>query len=248
MPPGGTWNLHLLSRGFTPLLRNRSVPSRRASLHLGPVYLAIFDVSCLDATLLGRAAAVVRNRRDIGNAGDLEAAGVQGTHRRLATGARATDAHFDVLHAVLLRSHTSLLGRHLRRERGGLARTAEAATARGRPGKRVPLAIGDRDDGVVERRVHVRDAVQHVLACLLRLLGTARGGRARCTSRCRGFGFLLVSHVSLPSYLNFARRSVQLHGLLARALARARVRARALAADRQTLAMTDAAVRAEVHE
>src|SRR5215510_7850221 len=48
--------------------------------------------------------------------------------------------------------------------------------------------------------------------------------------------------------LNLARRSVQLHGLLARALARARVGARALAADRQALAVAQAAVRAEVHE
>src|SRR5688500_11736682 len=42
MPPGGTSSLHLLSSGLMPLLRNRSVPSRRESLHLGPRYLAIF--------------------------------------------------------------------------------------------------------------------------------------------------------------------------------------------------------------
>src|SRR6185503_789028 len=139
-------------------------------------------VPYLDATLLGRAATVVRNRRDVRNAGDLEAAGIEGADRALSAGARATDADFDILHAVFLRRDTGLLGRHLRGERRRLARTAEAATARGRPGKRVPLAIGDRDDGVVERRVHVRDAVQHVLACLLRLL---RGGGASGT---RGAG------------------------------------------------------------
>ena len=37
VPPGGTVNLHLFSRGFAPLFRNRSVPSRRASLQVGPV-------------------------------------------------------------------------------------------------------------------------------------------------------------------------------------------------------------------
>ena len=54
--------------GRTPLFKNRSVPSRRDSLHLGPKYLAI--VKPLYSTLLGRAAAVVRNRRDVLDAGD----------------------------------------------------------------------------------------------------------------------------------------------------------------------------------
>src|SRR5688500_10016102 len=187
MPPGGTWNLHLLSRGLTPLFRKRSVPSRRASLHLGPMYRAICWVPALDAALFGRAAAVVRNRRDIRDARDLEAAGVQGTHSRLATRSWAADTHFDVLHAVFLRRIAGLLGGHLRRERRGFARTAKAATTRGRPGQRVSLAIGDRDDGVVERRVHVRDAVEHVFSCLLRLLratgGGGAGGATRSSSR-----------------------------------------------------------------
>src|SRR5688572_8050419 len=52
----------------------------------------------------------------------------------------------------------------------------------------------------------------------------------------------------LPNYLNFARRSIQLHGLLARTLARARVGARTLTTNRKTLAMAHAAIRAQVHE
>ena len=36
-PPGGTSSLHFVSSGFTPLFRNRSVPSRRASLQVGPM-------------------------------------------------------------------------------------------------------------------------------------------------------------------------------------------------------------------
>jgi len=43
-PPGGTSSLHFDSRGFTPLFRNRSVPSRRDSLHFGPVYFAITNL------------------------------------------------------------------------------------------------------------------------------------------------------------------------------------------------------------
>src|ERR1700760_684236 len=48
--------------------------------------------------------------------------------------------------------------------------------------------------------------------------------------------------------LNLARRRVHLHGLLARALACARIGARALAAHRQALAMPNTAIAAEIHQ
>src|SRR5690606_10808178 len=51
-----------------------------------------------------------------------------------------------------------------------------------------------------------------------------------------------------PCALALARRGVQLHRLLARALAGARVGARALAAHRQALAVTHAAPCAQVHQ
>src|SRR5262245_27519547 len=104
----------------------------------------------LYAALLGRTASVVRNRRHVRDAGDLEPAVVERPHRRLAPGARAADAHLDVLHAVLLRRRAGLLGRDLGGERRRLARAAEAAAAGGRPRQRVALAVGDRDDRVVE--------------------------------------------------------------------------------------------------
>src|SRR5438270_62513 len=169
VPPGGTVNLHLFSSGFTPLFRNRSVPSRRASLHVGPVYRAI--VSSLNPASLRRPATVVRDRRHVGDAGDLQTAVVERAHRGLASRPRSADAHLDVLHAVLLRGDTGLLRRHLRGERCALARAAKAAAARGRPRVRIPLPVGDGDDGVVEGPVHVRDRIEHVLAGLLRLLG-----------------------------------------------------------------------------
>src|ERR1700761_6541106 len=79
-PPGGTSSLHFDSRGLTPLFRKRSVPSRRESLHFGPVYLAITDLydfgTRLNATLLGRTAAVMRDRRNVFDVGDLETAAV----------------------------------------------------------------------------------------------------------------------------------------------------------------------------
>src|ERR1700687_780747 len=139
----------------------------------------------LNATLLGGTAAVVRDRRNVRNARDLQPAGVERTHRRLAprTGAGHTD--FDALHAVLLRGGTGLLGRHLGRKRRALARTAKTTAARGRPGQRIALPIGDRDDRVVERCMHVSDRVEHVLARLLGLLRPAADARLLC---------LLISH------------------------------------------------------
>src|SRR5665213_1820780 len=115
MPPGGTCSLHLLSSGLAPLLINRSVPSRRASLQVGPVYRAISVVpqAALNATLLWRTAAVVRNRRDVGNARDLEAAGIECPYGRFTSGTGPADANFDVLDAVLLRGDSGLLGGHL---------------------------------------------------------------------------------------------------------------------------------------
>src|SRR6185369_15572701 len=96
-------------------------------------------------------------------------------------------AHFHILQAMLLRGIARLLGGHLRGKGRALARATETATTRSGPGQRVALPVGDRDDRVVERRVDVRDPVQHVLACLL---GFLRG----CSS-VRGCG-LLVGHLA----------------------------------------------------
>src|SRR5687767_12723117 len=113
----------------------------------------------LNAPLLGRTAAVVRNRRDVRNVGDLQAAGIERTDSGLAARARALDAHFHHLHAMLLRGVASLLGGDLRGERGALTRATEAAATGRRPRQSVALPISDRDDGVVEGRMHVRDRI-----------------------------------------------------------------------------------------
>src|ERR1700729_4077310 len=136
-PPGGTSSLHFDSRGFTPLFRNRSVPSRRDSLHFGPVYFAIANL--LNATLFGRTTAVMRNRRDVFDVGDLQPAAIQGPYCGFAAGTGAHDPNFHVLHAVLLSRGARTLGGNLRRERRGLARATIAAAAGGRPGQGVSL-------------------------------------------------------------------------------------------------------------
>src|SRR5690242_20539327 len=96
----------------------------------------------LNPAFLGWTAAVVRDRRDVDDVGDLVTQRVQRTHRRLAARAGALDAHFQRLHAVVQRDTAGLLGGDLRGERGGLARTAEARAAGRRPGERVALAVG----------------------------------------------------------------------------------------------------------
>src|SRR5689334_2564840 len=110
----------------------RSAPTRRDSLHFGPMYLAMFSIpylSALHAAALGSAAAVVRDRRDVGDVGDLEAGVVQRTHGGFAARAGALDQHFERLDAVLGGDRRGLLGGDLRGERGRLARALEAARA-----------------------------------------------------------------------------------------------------------------------
>src|SRR5690606_39675979 len=72
--------------------------------------------SSLNATFLGRTATVVRNRRHVGNVGDLESGVVQGAHGGLTTGARALDLNVQVLEAVFLRGEPSFLSGDLRGE------------------------------------------------------------------------------------------------------------------------------------
>src|SRR5690606_26910626 len=180
-----------------------------------------FPIAPLDATLLRRTAPVVRDRRHVDDVEDLVADVVERTHGRLTARTRALDADFQRLHAVVERGLAGLLGGDLGRERGGLARAAEARAARSRPRQRVALAVGDGDDGVVEGRVHVGDAVGDDALDLLLGLDCCRLGH--------GLGSLLLDG-------------------LARALAGARVGTGALAAQRQAAAMAQAAVAAQVHQ
>src|SRR5262249_27513410 len=62
----------------------------------------------LNASLFRRTAAVVRHRCHIRNAGDLETHCIEGAHRRLAAGAGALDAHFEVLHPAFDRELAAL--------------------------------------------------------------------------------------------------------------------------------------------
>src|SRR4029077_8034504 len=130
--------------------------------------------------------------------------------------------------AVLLRAARGLLGGELRGERRGLAGALEADVAGARPRQRVALQVGNRDDRVVEGRLDVRLPVQDVL-----LLATLRL-----------LGFRLRHVLGAPLLLGL---DLLLTGdRLLRALARARVRVRALAVHGQRPAVADALITADL--
>src|SRR5689334_15424717 len=117
-----------------------------------------------DAAALGRAHAVVRDRGDVADRGDLEADRLQRPERALAARARALDLDLERADAML----RGLLARILGGDLGGIGRRLAAALeahhARARPGNRIALRVGDRDHRVVEARIHVGDARGDVLA------------------------------------------------------------------------------------
>ncbi len=118
----------------------------------------------LDTTALLRAAAVVRNRCHIGNRSDTDTQCTQGTNRRFATRTWALDFDVQVLDALFLCSTTRHFRSDLSCKRCRFTRTLEALSTRRSPRQGVALAVGDGDDGVIERRVNVCNAVSNVLA------------------------------------------------------------------------------------
>src|SRR3954452_10325265 len=119
---------------------------------------------CLDPPPLPGAASVVRLRGDVADARDLEAGGLEGADGGLPAGAGPLDEDLDLLQAVLDALARRGVGGDLGGEGRGLARAAEAGAARGLPGDDVPLAVGQRDDRVVEQRLDEGLADGDVLA------------------------------------------------------------------------------------
>src|SRR5687768_11994004 len=79
--------------------------------------------------LLRRAAAIVRQRGDVLDAGDFEPAVLELDDRLLAAGAGALDLNLDLDHAVLARLGRGALGGAAGGERGALAGSLEAHRA-----------------------------------------------------------------------------------------------------------------------
>src|SRR5918997_3367855 len=133
----------------------------------------------LDPAPLGRTAAVVRLRGDVGDRADLEAGGLQRTDRGLPAGAGTLHEHVDLLHAVLGGLAGGVLGGHLGGERRGLARALETDVAGGGPRDHRTGRVGDRHDRVVEGALDVRVTVRDVLLLAAAdLLGPGRSASA----------------------------------------------------------------------
>src|SRR3569623_1892695 len=168
------------------------------------------------------------DRRHIGNAADLETHGMQTAHGGITTRPRPLHEHLDVLHAEFMRDLAGLISGHLRGEGRALARTLETASTGGRPRQGVALTIGDGDDGVVEGRLDMRHRVNHIF------LHTLTRARSRF---CHSSKFPVI-YCSVD-YLRTARRGP----LRGRAFGTC-----TLTAHRQTTAMTQATIAAEVHQ
>src|SRR4051794_34579544 len=131
----------------------------------------------LDPPPLAWAAAVVCLWGDVAHAGDLEPRGLQRADRGLAARARALHEDLDLLHALLDALARGGVSGHLGGEGGRLARALEAGAAGGLPRDDVALAVGERDDRVVEAGLDVRLADRDVLADLAAAaLGTSGSG------------------------------------------------------------------------
>src|SRR3954451_8569356 len=179
-----------------------------------------------DPSPLAWAAAVVCLWSDVAHAGDLEPGGLQRPDRGLAARARALDEDLDLLHALLDALARGGVGRHLRRERRRLARALEARATGRLPGDDIALAVGQGDDGVVERSLDVRLADRDVLLDL-----------ATAALWALGSGQLLLPRLLLAG---------DLHAL--GALARARVGLGVLAAHGKAATVAHAAVAADLHQ
>src|ERR671929_1401333 len=135
------------------------------------------SVFVLNPSPLPGAAAVVCLGSDVLDAGDLEPGGLERADRGLAAGARALDEDLDLLHALLDALAGGRVGRHLGGERSRLAGALEAGAAGGLPGDHVAVAVGQRDDRVVEGRLDVRLADRDVLLDLAATTLGPTGGR-----------------------------------------------------------------------
>src|SRR5947199_4001452 len=123
-----------------------------------------------DPAPLRRAAAVVGDRRDVGDRGDLETSRLQRTDRLLAAGARTLDEDLDLAHPMLHRAPGGAIGGERGRVRRALAGPLEASDAGRAPADHGATEVGDRDEGVVERRLDVDVPLRDVLPFAAALL------------------------------------------------------------------------------
>src|ERR1700722_11514074 len=95
-----------------------------------------------DAAALGWTAAVVRHRRNVADAANLDAGGGEGADRGLTAGAGTRDGHIDRANTVVTGCVSGTDGGVLRRKRGSLAGATEAKRTGRLPAQRVAGLVG----------------------------------------------------------------------------------------------------------
>src|SRR5512146_3564783 len=203
----------------------------------------------------------MRNRSGVLDGTHFDSGGSQGANGRLAARSGTADANVDAAQPVVASHvrgvHRGLLGG----KRSALAGSAEAQRARTLPREDIAARIRDRDDGVVERGVDGHEPMRDVLTLfLLELLGLALflgagSGACLCFSHFAKSNPKSEVSETFPHLRYLADVVIKLclgarlllvgDGALARSFAGTRVGVRALSANRQAAAMTEAAVRAD---
>ena len=117
----------------------------------------------------------MRNRRDVFDQLHIQAGGLQGRDRALASRSGPFDADLDVTHAKFGCLLSGLLRRALTCKGSAFATSLEAARACTGPAKGVAFGVGDRHGGVVERRVNVSDSAADIPANAFLFVGLCNG-------------------------------------------------------------------------
>ena len=113
----------------------------------------------LHASFLRRTTPVVRYWSDIRNTDNPESRIVQCSNRRFSSRAWSFHHHFQVLQAILRRCLAGPCGSYLSCERSTLPGALEPTRARGRPSECIALSISNGNQRIVERRMHMSDAI-----------------------------------------------------------------------------------------
>ena len=128
-------------------------------------HLTLLLLVSLNATALGRTAAIVRNGSYVLDHRDLQASGLERTDGGFTALTGALDVDFYALEAAVF--HSSLcsgLSDHLRGVGSGLSAAAESEAAGGSPGQCVAIGVGDGHHGVIEGRADMHGALFNYLA------------------------------------------------------------------------------------
>lgn len=106
----------------------------------------------------------MRYRRHVFDERYFETRRMERANRRFASGTGTLHPNLNASNAVIHRRAGAGFGGLLGGEGRALPRAGETRRPARRPRNRVTAFVGDRHDGIVERRLNVRDAVRDVLS------------------------------------------------------------------------------------